>query len=265
MWNTEPKHYHFRYDFLLNSSNEIRSLSFIQYHHRWQPLWYTTVHVGIVILVMAPLIYHRSEAWPVHLPSKMWHRCIEITMSGLIIHVINFPNTLAKTYLDVKVRLSPLNLISSSFPLVDKSRGMSYTIGLQDYAYWINMNRTDNPLPSIVYPSPSMNQRLTVQLVCDRSYSSHRLEVLGETSIGEYTMQLTSRCACWNGCARPSPHPHPFDWNIWIITGGICAVLFFLSCTMITCLFCSKPKRDYPILIANEKTPFIKAWITYHT
>lgn len=146
---------------------------------------------------------------------------------------------------------------------IDKTSGISYTIGLQEKASWINMNGRDNPMRSIVYQSNSVNRRLTVQLICDQTLSYHRLEVLGETVLGEYTMQLTSPCACWNGCVKPSPDPQPYNWNIWIITGGICGAIFILSCVMISCLFCSKPNRRHPVMLADEKTPFIKGTINY--
>lgn len=118
------------------------------------------------------------------------------------------------------------------------------------------MNPTEAGIQSIVYPSPSTNRQLTVQLICDRAYSSPRLVVLGETSTGEYTMQLTSRCACWNECTDPTPDPDSFDSSFWIILGSICLGVFLLCCIMITCLFCSKPKRRYPMIISDEKTLF---------
>jgi hypothetical protein len=126
------------------------------------------------------------------------------------------------------------------------------------------MNSTDNPIRSIVYPLASVNRRLTVQLICDQSVSSHRLEVLGETSLKEYTMQLTSPCACWNGCNQPSPNPNPFDSTFWIITSSICGAVFLLFCMMITCLFCSKPNRRRRPIFIDEKTPFVKVPINHH-
>ncbi|CAF4522053.1 unnamed protein product [Rotaria sp. Silwood1] len=139
---------------------------------------------------------------------------------------------------------------------IDKTHSISYTIGLQEYAYWVNMNNTKNFVPGIVYPSLSHNRRLSVQLVCDRSLSSHHLQVLGETSVGEYVMKLTSPCACWNGCTKPKPRP--FRWGFWTITGIVVIVVFLLCLMMITCLFCSKPRRSYPTIIVNEKTPIMK-------
>jgi hypothetical protein len=123
------------------------------------------------------------------------------------------------------------------------------------------MNNTKTLVPSIVYSSPSSYPRLTVQLVCDRSLTTHRLQVLGEASVGEYIMQLTSPCACWNGCIKPSPEP--IEWNFWMIMGIAGAVVFLLFLIMITCLFCSKPKRRYPVMLINEKTPFIQHNIKY--
>lgn len=123
------------------------------------------------------------------------------------------------------------------------------------------MNNTNNLVPWIVYRSPTYNRRLTVQLICDRSDSSHRLQVLGETSVGEYLMQLRSPCACWNGCKRS---PHPSGWDFWSITGTVAGVVTLLFLMMITCLFCSKPKRRYPVFIVNEKTPVLKGTM-YHS
>ncbi|CAF2829352.1 unnamed protein product [Rotaria sp. Silwood2] len=141
---------------------------------------------------------------------------------------------------------------------MDKNRGISYTIGLQDYAYWVNMNATKNLVGWILYPSPPNNRRLSVQLVCDRSLSSHRLQVLGEGSVGEYIMELTSPCACWDGCIIPEPRPLRFRWNFWTITGIVLVAVFLLFLMMLTCLFCSKPKRSYPTVIFNERTPIMK-------
>ncbi len=187
-------------------------------------------------------------------------------MSGLIIHVIHFRNLLVIMFLDVEVRFvySTFSYQFSS-SLVDKSLGLSYAIGLQEYAYWINMNTTDNPIRSIVYLATPANRRLVVQLICDPSSSSHQLGVLGETSFGEYTMQLSSPCACWDGCSsQPKPDPQPYNWNFWIIMGSVCCGVFLLFCMMITCLFCSKPsKRRYPTILIDEKTPFIKGSANY--
>lgn len=148
-------------------------------------------------------------------------------------------------------------MIPNSFHLlflVDRLKGISYTIGIQEYAFWMNMNSTDSRIPSIVYPSPSINRRLIVQLICDRSYSTAQLSVLGETSLGEYTMQLTSRCACWNECNQPKPDPEPFSWNFWIILVSISGVVFLFFCIVVSCLFCTKPKRRYPMIITDENT-----------
>lgn len=153
--------------------------------------------------------------------------------------------------------------------LVDKNRGISYTIGLQDNAYWINMDsNTNNSIRSIVYPTlSSSNRRLTVQLICDQTISSHYLQIFGETSLNEYTMKLTSPCACWNGCTQSPPTPEPIDWTFGIVTGGICLVLFSFCCLIITCLFCGKVKRQerqsYPVIVANEKTPLYKTPINH--
>jgi hypothetical protein len=167
--------------------------------------------------------------------------------------------------LDVKVNffIFKFHIFFFFFTLVDQTRGVSYTIGLQEKFSWINMNSIDNPIRSIVYQSNTVNRRLAVQLICDQTLSDHRLEVLGETTLGEYTMQLRSHCACWNGCVGPAPEPEPFNWTIWIITGGICGVIFIIFCTMISCLFCSKPNRRHPMMLVDEKTPFIKGSINY--
>lgn len=120
------------------------------------------------------------------------------------------------------------------------------------------MNRSSNLVPSIVYPSPIDNRRLTVQLICDQSISNHRLQVVGETALGEYLMQLSSPCACWDGCIKPSPDPDPLIWNSWMIVGIVGAIIALVFIIILTCLFCSKPSRRYPIVWINEKTPFIK-------
>ncbi|CAF1211276.1 unnamed protein product [Rotaria sordida] len=147
---------------------------------------------------------------------------------------------------------------------IDKTRHISYTIGLQENAYWINMNNTQNLVPAIVYPSSSSNRRLTVQLICNPSLSSHRLQVLGETSVGKYVMELTSPCACWDGCTTPIPPRVPFRWRFWMIASAVLVVVFLLFLMMITCLFCSKPKRNHPIIVFDEKTPIMKGVVNYH-
>ena len=145
------------------------------------------------------------------------------------------------------------------FSLVDKSSGLSYPIGYQQYVSWANMNDSNGPLKTIIYRAPTENRRLIVQLICAASSPNHQLSILGETAFNEYTMQLSSPCACWNGCPNPQPDPDDYDWNVWIIIGSIACGIFLLFCTMITCLFCSKPRRKQQhVLIVNEKTPFIK-------
>jgi hypothetical protein len=167
---------------------------------------------------------------------------------------------------DVEVRFIYSTFLHQIFSsLVDKSLGLSYAIGLQEYAYWINMNTTDNPIRSIVYPTTPSNRRLVVQLICDPSSSTHQLNVLGETSFSEYTMQLSSPCACWNGCNNPTPDPEPYNWILLIIVGSVSGGVFLLFCMMITCLFCSKPNRKrHRTMIIDEKTPFIKGSANYH-
>ncbi len=168
-------------------------------------------------------------------------------------------------FLDVEVKFLWLifHISFCFFSIVDKTHGISYPIGLQENAYWININNTNNLVGSIVYPLTTSNQRLIVQLICDQSSSSstkHQLSILGETSFGEYTMQLTSSCVCWNGCVQPTPDTDQFNWTFWIIAGGIGCVVFVLFCMMISCLFCSKPKRSYPPIDVDEKTPIYKGY-----
>jgi hypothetical protein len=127
------------------------------------------------------------------------------------------------------------------------------------------MNGADNSIKSIVYPATAENRRLTVQLICDTSSSNHQLSILGETAFNEYTMQLSTPCACWNGCDKPKPDPDQYDWTSWIIIGSVSCAVFLLFCIMITCLFCSKPsRRQYHRVIINEKTPFIKGPENYY-
>ncbi|UJR21026.1 hypothetical protein I4U23_024126 [Adineta vaga] len=137
---------------------------------------------------------------------------------------------------------------------LDKTSSVSYPIAYQNAVYWLNMNNTRSVNPTIVYATPSTNRRLKVQLICDRSSNQHRLEVVGETSVGEYLMQLTSPCACWNGCSHRPPNPSP-NWNLWSIIGIAGGVIFLLFLIMMTCLFCSKPKRRSQYLTVGEKTP----------
>lgn len=144
------------------------------------------------------------------------------------------------------------------FYLVEKSRGISYTIGLQDFVSWNNMNNSKSLAPTIVYLSPQSNRRLSVKLICDRSISSHRLHVLGETAIGEYAMELTSPCACWDGCTKSST----FRWKFWMTVAAGLAVVFILFLLMITCLLCSKPRQRYPIVLIDEHTPIIKGAVS---
>jgi hypothetical protein len=170
--------------------------------------------------------------------------------------------------LDVKVKVFLFkisHIFPLSFVLVNQIRNISNPIGLQDHAYWINMNTTDNSIRSIVYPSASNSGHLTVQLICDQTLAFSRLEVIGEKSLNEYTMQLTSACACWNGCGQPSPDPGPFNWEFWVITGSVSVAVFLLFCMMISCLFCSKPKRRDWNMPVNEKTPFMKGSINHWT
>jgi len=120
------------------------------------------------------------------------------------------------------------------------------------------MNSTNDLVAWISYLAPPYNKRLSVQLICDRISSSHRLQVLGETPAGESVMQLRSPCACWDGYIKPTPSPSTFNWYFWTRVGIVTGVVVLLFLIMITCLFCSKPKRRYPVWIINESTPILK-------
>ncbi|CAF2627415.1 unnamed protein product [Rotaria sp. Silwood2] len=96
---------------------------------------------------------------------------------------------------------------------IDNTSNTSYTIGLHEYAYLVNMNGTKNPISWSVYLSPHNNRHLYVQLICNRSMSSHCLQVLGEMSIDEYVMKLSSPYACRDGCVKSTPPPGSFNWH----------------------------------------------------
>ncbi|CAF1526013.1 unnamed protein product [Adineta ricciae] len=141
---------------------------------------------------------------------------------------------------------------------IDKTNHISYPIGYQNFVYWLNMNATSGLNPTIVYPITTSNRLLKVELICDRTSSAnHHLQVVGETAVGEYYMRLTSPCACWNGCKERPSRPS-FDWNVWTIIGIVGSVVFLLVVIMMTCLFCSKPKRQRFYTVMSEKTPILK-------
>lgn len=119
------------------------------------------------------------------------------------------------------------------------------------------MNVTDANLPpSIVYSTLNNQRYLTVQLICDPSASNAQLQVIGEMSVGEYWMILTSRCACWNSCSDgPTPNDDRFIWKTWMTLVVAACLLILFGCCIITCLFCSKPKRLYHNVVVNEATP----------
>lgn len=113
--------------------------------------------------------------------------------------------------------------------------------------------------PSIVYPSTSSDRFLTVELICDPSTSTHHLNVGREVIYSRYQMQLRGPCACWNGCIHSDHHHHHNDYDLqfWIIAGSIAAGVFVFCCLLISCLFCSKPRRQSTFKIIDEKTPFM--------
>lgn len=219
------------------------------------------MHVSIMILAMVQLIYHPLEVQQVCLHSMIYSPVLINSISGRTIHVIHLLNPIVGMFQDVKVTsplLYILTIVFHSFS-VDRTRDIGYTLGLQENVLWMNMNPTADGIPSIVYRSPSLSRHLIVQLICNRSYSTAQLLVLGETSLGEYTMQLTSRCACWNEC-QSTPDPDPFNWNFAIILVCIGGVAFLFFCIIVTCLICSKPKRRYPRrIITDERTALFAA------
>ena len=124
----------------------------------------------------------------------------------------------------------------SSSTSVDQTNNISYTIGLQEYVQWTNVNASSTHIASIIYPAIAPDQHLVVQLICDQSTSSSpSFSVIGQTAVGEYTMQLSSHCACWDGCLNPkpdpSPDPSPFQLEIlgnhwWCLSWNLSLLLY---------------------------------------
>lgn len=141
---------------------------------------------------------------------------------------------------------------------MNKNRTTSTPIGYQQDAFWINMKNLTSDNPTIIYPAAGP-ERLTVELICDRSISAHHLSV-ERVFYQTYQMQLRGPCACWDGCTH-SHHPHNHsltdDWEFWTILGSIAIAFFLLFCCLFSCLFCSKPKRNHAFMIVTEKTPFL--------
>ena len=79
------------------------------------------------------------------------------------------------------------------FYLVSVDGQYSFTIGTQDSAKWA----MGDP-PTISYDAG--DKHVTVELKCSDSGTSD-LEALGEDPTNNYKLRLTSKCACWNGCA----------------------------------------------------------------
>jgi len=106
------------------------------------------------------------------------------------------------------------------------------------------MNSTNGLVAWISYLAPPYNKRLSVQLICDRISSSHRLQVLGETPVGESVMQLRSPCACWDGCIKPTPSPPTFNGDSWrsgnilaiVIVFNLVILLILIMITFFVCL-----------------------------
>jgi len=84
-----------------------------------------------------------------------------------------------------------LNLV---FATDDK---VTYSLGTQGSLQWATTEGQD--LPSLVYTSAP--RTLVIDLHCLNSGEPNKLEVHGRDEItGLYTMTLSSKCACWNGC-----------------------------------------------------------------
>jgi hypothetical protein len=72
-----------------------------------------------------------------------------------------------------------------------------YPLGYQSGVQWRVTPGQD--MPTIVYTGAE--RVLYVDLRCLDSGEPHKLEVHGhDPQSGQYTMTLSSKCACWNGC-----------------------------------------------------------------
>jgi hypothetical protein len=115
------------------------------------------------------------------------------------------------------------------------------------------MNSTNDLIAWIIYLAPAYNKRLSVQLICDRISSSHHLQILGETPVGESVMQLRSPCACWDGCIKPTPSPSTFNWHLWMRLGIMAGVVVLLFLIIFTCSFCSRSYSNDRYFIINDQ------------
>ncbi|CAF1110450.1 unnamed protein product [Didymodactylos carnosus] len=87
---------------------------------------------------------------------------------------------------------------------VSKDLKLSFTIGMHDTVSWVP--GVLGGIPSLKYTAPGKS--LTVDLKCVNDGSPDQIHVSGETSMNNYELTLSTKCACWNVCKKgPGPGP----------------------------------------------------------
>uniref|UniRef100_A0A2C9LU25 Cation-dependent mannose-6-phosphate receptor n=1 Tax=Biomphalaria glabrata TaxID=6526 RepID=A0A2C9LU25_BIOGL len=72
----------------------------------------------------------------------------------------------------------------------------------------------------------SENRRTEVLMMCDKSYTEPRIDVVGELNPGILSINMFTNCACPNVCKRVDPIP---DENGGLSTGSILLIIFFVT------------------------------------
>ncbi|KAK7498648.1 hypothetical protein BaRGS_00010025 [Batillaria attramentaria] len=70
-----------------------------------------------------------------------------------------------------------------------------------------------------------IDRKTLVILICDQSATDPKLHVIGDVSNGEYHFELTSKCACPNGCGGGGPH---VTVEVSISIGWILVIIFLV-------------------------------------
>ncbi|XP_065906616.1 uncharacterized protein [Dysidea avara] len=81
--------------------------------------------------------------------------------------------------------------------------GSKRSIGQESTA---DFKTSDKDVVSIYYTNGTGHRSMVIQLQCNKTYKhKSKFESLGETNKDEYTLQLTSVCACPGGCNKHGP------------------------------------------------------------
>ncbi|CAF3816470.1 unnamed protein product [Adineta steineri] len=100
---------------------------------------------------------------------------------------------------------------------------VAYSLGPQSSVQWKTTSGQD--IPTLVYISDE-KRSLSVDLRCLNSGESDKLEVHGHDLVtGLYTMTLSSKCACWDGC-KDSSKPKG-------LSGGSLVIILFMVLVVI--------------------------------